>query len=530
MVNRASPTDKRIKPPPFLFRNPPVYSLSPMIKLTRMQCVLVLLLAQCAIYLQSVGFPWIHLDDYKHIFENPLIIEPSFQNLLQFWKGPYFTLYIPVTYTAWFLIGLISHSSWIFHLSNILLHCGNSVLVFLLFEQLLSTDIRKNPNNVMAAFLGSLIFSLHPIQVESVVWISGMKDCLFAFLVLLSAYLYTLKLREQMRFPDAWLVLLTLAAVLSKPTAVILPFLLVALRWYLLKEPLKKSFFALIPVFFTVIPIAVITKMVQPDFQVKDLAPLWFRPVVTLHALGFYLKQVLLPYYFVLDYGKSPTGVRTGFMREMIFPVLTLLAGYFFYRIRKNRLAVLACAFVLLPILPCSGLIPFQFQLFSTVTDRYFYLSMAGVGLACAGIYVHPAGSAWPAAVQFAKRPEWAIAMTLIVFGLVSFKQVSYWRTNEILFEHTLNRNPHSLIALNNLAYVDSISGRHQRAAQHLKTVTLLKTDEPELFMNYASALVHSNRHQDAIDVLNGVIKKFPNHTHAQRTLALLQSSEQPKR
>ncbi len=144
------------------------------------------------VYTRTCGFGSLSLDDAKHIFENPAMNPPSLAGILHFWTAPYFGLYIPITYTLWAVAAVVGWRGGrpptaidpaIFHGLNVAVHAANAVLVF----SVLRSGLEKrapNPRRDLAAGLGALLFAVHPIQVEAVAWISGMKDLLFGFFAL----------------------------------------------------------------------------------------------------------------------------------------------------------------------------------------------------------------------------------------------------------------------------------------------------------------------------------------------------------
>lgn len=471
---------------------------------TRKNSLLILLLAQCAVYFQSVGFPWLHYDDYHHIFENPLIVDSTFSNLLAFWKAPFFGLYIPVTYTSWFTLALISKEPWIFHLANVVLHLACSFLVFhILFE------IFEREGHALA---GALLFALHPIQAEAVSWISGFKDCFFATFYLSSVFLYLQRLKGVRPRPNALFLGLFLLTVFSKPMGLTLPLVLLLFRRVFRSEPWKESLKALSILLVLILPLSLFVKSIQPDFQVKDLAPLWFRPVVALHAVGFYLKQLVFPAAFQMDYGRSPSWLLLNWRREAMVLLPILISLYGLFRFRQRKIVWLGAGLILIPLLPVLGFVPYQFQLFSTVADRYFYLSMLGGAVLFAEFIRH-----------LPKPTLAAPFLSLLLLGGMAFLQVSQWRSNETIFSQTLERNPKSFLAHNNLAYVYFQRREFDRASEHAKISSQLHPEETGLSMNYTATLVKSGRTQEAIQVLREVLRREPNHPQAQQALQRLQ-------
>ena len=164
-------------------------------------------------------------------------------------------------------------------------------------------------------------------------------------------------------------------ALLSKPTAAVTPVILAIilgrefrphLRWLVLWLSMAA----------TVLPVA---WFVQPSGDVYR-PPVWGRPIVALDAIAFYTGKLLVPFHFLIDYGRSPDWL-------MAHPSVwwaagvAALGGLIVLAIRKPILHISA-AIALAGILPVLGLVPFNFQYYSTVADRYVYLAMLGVAVA----------------------------------------------------------------------------------------------------------------------------------------------------
>ncbi|HTL30181.1 MAG TPA: hypothetical protein VL282_13205, partial [Tepidisphaeraceae bacterium] len=120
-------------------------------------------------------------DDPFTITSNPHLNPPTWSGLGYHWRTPEYGLYIPLTYTAWWLIAHVAYSSqpdargmslspMIFHAANIGLHLISVLFVYAILRRILKRD--------WAACIGALLFALHPVQVEAVGWLSGMKDVL----------------------------------------------------------------------------------------------------------------------------------------------------------------------------------------------------------------------------------------------------------------------------------------------------------------------------------------------------------------
>lgn len=197
------------------------------------------------VFVRTVNHDFIIWDDDRNIYENAYISRFSTDGIPHFWKNSFEGLYIPLTYTVWSLLAynagekvnlgagptpIVSAAK--FHLANVFLHLGSVSLVIFLFYLILGR------RDLFAAAAGAALFALHPIQVESVAWATGMKDVLSTFLALISVLLYLSYSRalRKKRPAVAWSLyalafLIYVVALLAKPQLVIIPPIIAILLW-----------------------------------------------------------------------------------------------------------------------------------------------------------------------------------------------------------------------------------------------------------------------------------------------------------
>ena len=140
------------------------------------------------------GFVW---DDRIDIYENPHLISETGPDILVFWQKPYLGLYIPLTYTVWATITHFSKvpptrdginlSPRLFHVANLIVHLLSIIVVFTILRLLVPSD--------WAAGAGTLLFALHPVQVEAVAWVDGMRDVLSGLLSFVALWQYLIYAR-----------------------------------------------------------------------------------------------------------------------------------------------------------------------------------------------------------------------------------------------------------------------------------------------------------------------------------------------
>ncbi len=412
--------------------------------------------------LTTCGFTW--WDDHETVHQNPLLNPPSAETLDHYWTtaGEHTTmgLYVPVTYTVWAALAKIAHRATpddqgialrpsIFHVANVLLHVATTLLVFELLLQFFGKD--------SAAAIGAFLFALHPVQVESVGWVSGTKDLLcglFACAALL-CYVRSIRVREarSSAWPARWCfasaTLFFVLAMLSKPTAVVVPLMAVAVSVFLLRRPVGKTVRGLSLWFVLMVPFLIVTKLVQPATWQSPL-PWWDRPAIAADAVAFYFLKLIWPLHLGIDYGRTPAAVAaTG----AIYYTWLLPIGVAWLLFSKRRVwpvGVAAGFLFLIPLLPLLGFSAFEFQVHSTTSDHYLYLPMFGVAVLAAWIV-----SKWtnPFVVGVA-------TMMMLALGTRSVLQEPVWQNTRSLFENAIKVNPRSVASFDGLGF---IAGREAR-------------------------------------------------------------------
>lgn len=400
--------------------------------------LVALLVVSCLPFLPLLSADFVNWDDPHNLSANPDMLNPTWETVGSYWKRPYKDLYVPVTYTVWSAVAAVAREGnglnpTTFHLLNILLHLGSAAAVFGLLERLTGKG--------WAACLGALVFAVHPMQVEAVGWISGMKDVLAGMLGLWSIYVLILGLDRRRWGLFGVATLLFGLAMLSKPSAVVTPLLAFVLVVFFRPEMMRKGAAMLLFWLVMCIPIILVARRVQGAAGLEFIPQWGARPVVAADALAFYIRQLFFPMQLAIDYGRSPQWLMQSPAR---FFTWILPAGLLAIAVAVRRRAPLVLGSMLLftaALLPVLGLTPFDFQAYSTVADHYAYLAMLGPAVLCAGLLAKaPANGAMRVGVAI-----------VVLLGLRSAVQAMTWADSAALFGHTLDVNPTSLAGNVNL-------------------------------------------------------------------------------
>jgi len=272
----------------------------------------------------------------------------------------------------------------------------------------------------------------------------------------------------------------------AKPTAVVVPLVIWILDYWLIKEPLRRTARSLIGWVLLAFPIIVLTKLDQPNAMIDFVPSLFGRLIVAGDALSFYLYKLIFPLSLAPDYGRSPA-----FLLEQGWAYLTGILPFVAVTIlllKKTKPWLLASVGLFFAgLLSVSGLIPFNFQNISTVTDRYVYFSMSGLALGVG--YV----------VSFYRRQYTILVCVLILtlLGLRTFLQMPHWKNANSLWNHALLVNPNSWLAHINLANVLAEKNELDKAKSHYYEALRLKPNYAEAHNNlsYCQVLWMSHAH-----------------------------------
>jgi len=443
--------------------------------------ILLVGLACLIVYLRTLSADFVWYDDFVHIYDNDHFKPTTLHNLIDFWRHPFAGLYIPVSYMGFALIGAIarlphpgvftdSYSDFnphVFHAANLILHICNSACVYLF--------LRKIVKKQLPAVLGALLFALHPMQVESVAWISELRGQISSLFGLLAtaAYMRMTDAPEGENVDEAhlarrrniWLYLLATIlfalSILSKPSGLVFvcltPLLDFAARG---GKARKYQLLHMVPWLAFGIGISVATSIIQDEMLDLSSQTVSFqRPFVVTDAFLFYLMKLFAPYPLCVDYGRSPSvAINAPDAWAKINYFLLICGGVWFFS-RKYPWVLWSALIMLVVLAPNCGIVPFTFQYYSTVADRYMYLAMIGPALALAEIV---ALNRW--------KPLLVIPLALLATcGVLTWQRASLWKNTFTLMKHDAGVNPYSIIIVDDLGLCYEKKGEFDTAIMWYK-------------------------------------------------------------
>lgn len=418
----------------------------------------------------GAGFIW---DDPEAVTDNEMLRTPA--GLWRIWTEPESAVqghYWPIVFTTfWLEFQLWGTNPAGYHFTNILIHLVNALLLWRLLVAM----------NLRGAWLAAALFALHPVQVESVAWVIERKNVLSGFFFL-SAGIVFLRFLEHRRWNlYATALALFVCAMLSKSSALCLPFAITICLWWR-QERFDARQHALALPFYAVgglialFDVRLVHGIYQFDFDLNFVE----RVFIAGRALVFYLGKLLWPTHLLAVYPRWE--IDTSSFGQAMFPLAvgSGLVGLLLARRRIGRGPFAAAIFFCVACGPTLGFVDFGFMDKSYVADHFQYLAAIGpIALFAAGCATFLQSNR---AMTVPLRT--GLGALLLLLATLSFLQSRVYESVETLFVHTLATNPNSWNGHYNLGAVYDDRGEHDRA---------IASYQESLRINPNFARAHSN-------------------------------------
>lgn len=476
-------------------------------------------------------------DDQTNLTGNRYLNPPTWNSLVYFWAHPYAREYIPLSYTVWWVLARVAgldvpdaHGVWlnpyVFHSANLLLHIAACLVVY----QLLRWLTRRS----WAACGGTLLFAVHPLQVEPVAWATGLKDLLSGLLSLVALWQYVgFAAGDLATEPDnsdstpsdarqrAWHYAIAtaalVAAMFAKPSATSVPVLALIIDRFILRRPWRRIAAALALWAIVAGVFIGIGLLAQPVQVLAGIQP-WNRALIAGDSLAFYLQKFCAPLQLATRYPHSARIILSSWQLKVAWlaPAALLTAAWLLRR-RFPWLLAGALIFAVAP-LPVLGFVPFEYQRISTVADRYVYVAMLGPSLALAFAL---AARQFKGAPLLPRRLAGACAAGLIVvLAMLSAAQARHWQNSELLYAQVLERDPSNDIAYGVLARDALLNDRPGDAVKYAQRAFELGPDNLDNEMFLGQALEAQDRYSEAAVIFLDAVQRYPRNVQALISLA----------
>ncbi len=490
------------------------------------------------IFLPACAYPFVNLDDFWNVAHNPYLSPAvTAASFARFWRGAYVGLYSPVTFSIWSICAQFARlpapiptlaqttttlDARVFHTVGIVAHVLNVLTVFGVLRILLRR-LQINDPFGRAAAVGALLFGIHPVQVESVAWLTGNNNVFSATFGLAAIYVYlrwaTGERSEKTKLGVPLLPLaatvLYAVALLAKATATALPLIVIALEVLLLRRPARR--WAVWMGFW--IAGAVLMGLLTSggvDHARDVVTPLWQRFFVMGDALAFYLVKLVWPNPLCFEYDHAIGRVVGSWWGYATWLLPAGVAALLWRKGGKAAAAAVApyrlgFALLIAGALPMLGLVPYYFQPISTVADRYLYLALLGPALAAGALTARAAASTR----NGAEIGRW-LPLTLVPLVLLTARQIRVWSDPFTLVRHTLAVSDSSYLAHNEMGTVRMARGDWRGAEVEFRAVLRLNPDFELAHACLATVFQQENRRAESDAEWLRYVHSSPNDADAQ--------------
>lgn len=456
------------------------------------------------------GFIW---DDDAYVTKNAMLTAPD--GLRQIWFSAHRqSQYFPLTYTTLrFERGLWGLNPQGYHAVNVLFHALNALVLWLLLRRW----------SVPGAWLAAAIFALHPVQVETVAWITELKNVQSTLFYLLAVWAWV-KFAGKPTAPPwrfYWLALFFHAlALLSKTTACTLPAALLLVLWWRGEAIGWRRIVQVVPFLLLGLAMGLVSVWWEGHLgnYVADAGVRLGsvdKALIATRALWFYAAKVFWPVNLAFSYPRWEIDASAPLQYLGVAGCVALALLFWWRRHNVGRGVTAGVIFFVAALSPLLGFVPLYTFRFSFVADHYQYL-------ACAGLII-------PFAALISSRligqRDWRTVGLclagglLVALGLLTWKRAHIYADERKLWQDTLAKNPTSWMAHCNLAYSFLHEGQTSEAIRQFQEAIRLKPDDAEIRNNLGNALFRDGQTEEAIRQFQEALRLKPDYGDAHYNL-----------
>ncbi len=463
-------------------------------------CLFAILLVSLFAYLPVFQNGFVNWDDDQYIQGNRLIHSKNLKEIFSsYFMGNYHPFTLLILAFEFKIFGMNPAG---YHIVNLLLHLMNIILVY--YSVLLLSEKH------LVALIASLIFALHPIHVESVAWVSELKDLLYSFFFLFSFIYYLKYIKTGKKLFYFLSLFLFLPALLSKAMAASLPLVLIIADYFKGRKINLKNTIEKIPFFVLALIFGLVAISAQKSSgSITDETAFTFSQQIIFACYGYvnYFIKMILPFNLSAFY---PYPIKSGAELPsiyFIYPLLVLAFMIFiFYTLRFNKKIIFAIGFFTATILLVLQLIPVGGAI---MADRYTYIPSIGLFyLAGEGIYL-----LWSKKYKFITIT--LVSVFTIFYSVKTYARCQVWKNGITLWTDVIEQYQNVTLAYNSRAVLfDSENKLDEAYSDYSKSIEL-NPNYDKAYNNRGNLLMKQNKFDQALVDYNKCIELVPNFSGA---------------
>ena len=468
----------------------------------------------CVSYFPSIygGFIW---DDNTFLTDNPIMEKPD--TLKRFWMSTEAPDYFPLVSTSLWLQRLLwGLNPMGFHIFNIVLHAFNTVMLWHILCKL----------RFRYAWVAAAIFGVHPVHVESVAWITEIKNLQSTFFFMLTLICYLNFLYSQKKRWYIFSLLIFLLALLSKTSVVMLPLILLLYHWWSEESLSKTSLLNAVPFFVLSALFSAVTVWFQYN-RAGAMGESWSveyleRVAIAGRAVWFYMGKLILPLDLTFIYPRwsMDPGKASSYV-----PVTALLSVFIILWNRRRswgRPLLAGSGYFVINLFPILGFFNIYFMRYSFVTDHWQYLASPGIIVLAVWIVtllIDDASLTRSFAMNntkgsfFQMKKYLKVSLGCLLLGILmfsTFQRAKIFQKNFSIWEDTLKKNPNSWMAHNNIGLHLEEKGKLNEAIEHYKAAIRINPRYAVTYDNLGLILKRKGNPEEAAIHFKEAIRQDP--------------------
>jgi tetratricopeptide (TPR) repeat protein len=438
---------------------------------------LVLSILIVAVYFKLFSANFISWDDGDVVLNNKHVHD---FDIKAFFTNYYVGNYAPISMIGFAIDWLVFHGNAVgHHAMSLLFHIINGVLVYKLAELILKDNLK--------ALLCAVIFCFHPLQVETVAWVSAKNNLVYSVFFLSGLIYYSKFIIDGIKKHYFYALLFFILSVLSKPSAICFPLVLFLLD-YLLKS--KLDFKSLIVNKIPFIIVAIILGLATIYTRTEDKFINQNHAYAIHERIGYagyailqYIYKFFIPVNLSVIY-PYPQDKTVSIIVGYVVIVLLIFGLYKLYK-SSSKLMFFGLLFFIVNLLLVLQFIPFGEVL---TADRYMYLPIIGISIALLSIIP-------------LKEKQFKIAgvALMLVFGSLTFMRASVWKNSISLYSDIIKKYPHSFVALNSLGAEYMLTKNYDMSLRYLNAAINENTEYYKGYYNRGLLYAQTDRMKNAL-------------------------------
>ncbi len=475
---------------------------------------LIILTITFGIYSNSLNNEFINYwDDNTYVTGNDLIKSLKIENLKLIFTSIFFTDYYPVNILSY----AIDYHFWGlnplgYHITNVLIHTLNAFLIFLI--------IFKISKDRLTTLISTIIFIIHPVNVETVAWVAERKNVLSFLFFLVSFYLYIKHQEKKTRFSFYIASLLVyFLGILTKSNIVILPLLLFAYDFCFSRKRLKDKIIDKIPFLAISCIGAATTLSIFSGIETFSNYHVGLYPRILsfLKALIIYIGKLFIPinlnnrYFYNLSTSISDWHVIASIL------ILSIIVFIAFKCLRKEVSISFCIMWFFIGLIPVSNIIPGPHWL----AERYLYLPSLGFSLLIGTLLSKLYRSRYLTPTVKKTITFSILALVFCSYSYQTFKRNYIWKDSITLWEDCVKKNPKSALAHTYLGGSYMKKGLKRKAFEELKLALQYNPKRANAWANLAYLDMESGQLDNAIQKIRLALRYEDDNYEAHNAMGL---------